>query len=773
MIRRALIAGTALVCAATAHAQEGGAIRSGEHADFSRLVMRVDVTTEWSLETRDGRATVFFPGRTLDFGTADVFDLIPRTRVTGVRVDETEGGTQVEIDLGCDCRVSTTFVDGRWLAVDVADRGAERARPDPAPEAEPKVAEDVPVESPEDRAIREAGIVASAEDILLQQIERAANQGIIQLKTGPSASAPDPGAPAMPRTLPPEPPAQPEIAATEPPGIRPEPQVASGENPLAGLLDHRQIVATTVFDRDSAGVAGRMAETALPVECIDDARLDVGDWSSGAPYLEQAADFARLAVGEFDTVDPVSLAAAARLKIHHGLGFEAEFLLGGFDAPVADRALLVDLARAVEGRAPAEDGPLSIAAACPGRHGLWLALAGPDPVWHGDEHFATLGVTLAELPPPLRSLVGPALIDRYLDAGHIDAARRIYDTVTRSAALPTPEMRLSEAGLVAAEGHPVEAIAAMNTLAESNAANAVEALTRMVRLALYARLPIPERLITDLRSAALQHRGTAREPELRALLAESLARDGALAEAMDEIAAAKTDLPDAEPGFTTLAADLLGEADPEETGAAQYAEIMLHWMPRIGRTPAEDATRMRVAERLDALGLPDAALVTLDPAIRRGGAEARRMAAAAQLKLGEPNAALAVLGDLTGPEAAELRARALARRGDFGGAVVALDIEGFPSRADDYAWPSGSWPRAAETAETPERAAMAEFMAMRTGDAAPAALAERPEALEPVAAFREPLPPLDRPSLDSARRLLASGRQIEGFVQDLLDNPEP
>ena len=182
---------------------------------------------------------------------------------------------------------------------------------------------------------------------------------------------------------------------------------------------------------------------------------------------------------------------------------------------------------------------------------------------------------------------------------------------------------------------------------------------------------------------------------------------------MGEIAAAKTDLPDAEPDFSALAADLLGEADPETTGAAEYAEIMLHWMPRIGRTPAEDATRLRVAERLDALGLPDAALDALDPAIRRGGAEARRMAAAARLKLGEPDAALAVLGDLSGPQAAELRARALARRGDFGGAVVALDIEGFPGRADDYAWPSGSWPRAAEMAETPERAAMAEFMAMR------------------------------------------------------------
>jgi hypothetical protein len=104
---------------------------------------------------------------------------------------------------------------------------------------------------------------------------------------------------------------------------------------------------------------------------------------------------------------------------------------------------------------------------------------------------------------------------------------------------------------------------------------------------------------------------------------------------------------------------------------------------------------------------------------------------------------------------------------------VALDVEGFASKADAYAWSSGAWPRAVEVAETPERAAMAEFMAMRAGDAGRSALSDAPEALEPVAAFREPLPPLERPSLDAARRLLASGAQIEGFVQHLLDNPEP
>ena len=43
----------------------------------------VEPTTEWSLETGDGRATLRFPGKPLAFGTDGVFDKIPRTRVTG------------------------------------------------------------------------------------------------------------------------------------------------------------------------------------------------------------------------------------------------------------------------------------------------------------------------------------------------------------------------------------------------------------------------------------------------------------------------------------------------------------------------------------------------------------------------------------------------------------------------------------------------------------------------------------------------------------------
>jgi hypothetical protein len=63
---------------------------------------------------------------------------------------------------------------------------------------------------------------------------------------------------------------------------------------------------------------------------------------------------------------------------------------------------------------------------------------------------------------------------------------------------------------------------------------------------------------------------------------------------------------------------------------------------------------------------------------------------------------------------------------------------------------------------------MASYMAARDGSAENPGPAGDPAAEAPGQAFREPLPRLDRPSLGAARRLLANGRAVGGFVQDLL-----
>ena len=50
--------------------------------------------------------------------------------------------------------------------------------------------------------------------------------------------------------------------------------------------------------------------------------------------------------------------------------------------------------------------------------------------------------------------------------------------------------------------------------------------------------------------------------------------------------------------------------------------------------------------------------------------------------------------------------------------------------------------------------------------------AEDPAALAPEAAFLEPVPALDRPTLSAARRLLSTGPKVDSFVQGVLaDTP--
>ncbi len=295
--------------AAPAIAAEGGTIRGGEHDGFTRIVLTVEPTTEWSLETVDGRATLRFPGKQLAFGTEGVYDKIPRTRVKVVSVIPDAAGTLVTVDLGCDCRVSTSFVGAQYLALDVADRDAATAAVEPPPE------------TPEARAAREHAAVSSAEEALIRQIERAASQGIVRFN--------DPDAPPEPEHAAALEQAQPGSAA----GAIPEAPVDAAiapESVLAALAGSDQVLATTVYDRDGRRARAAGETDGPPEVCLDDARLDVGAWSNGLALTAQMPEFGRQLVSEFDAPNPEAVRDLARLYIRFGFGAEAEALLAAF-----------------------------------------------------------------------------------------------------------------------------------------------------------------------------------------------------------------------------------------------------------------------------------------------------------------------------------------------------------------------------------------------------------------------------------------------------------
>lgn len=732
-----------LTLAAPALAREGGPIRTGEHPGFTRVVMEIEPATEWSLETREGTAVIRFPGRAIAFGTEGVWERIPRDRVTSIAADLGPEGARVTLGLGCDCRVTASFVGARRLAIDVIDRGA--AAP-PPPARETKAA----------RAARETEAVASAEAALAAQIVHAADQGVVQL-TGAAPAAPIAVAPVA---------AAPAVEPVPAPPARPEAPAEGGR----ALAD--QIAAISVYDRDDATLAALRAATPPPAACLPDEAFDLGAWSDGTGFSAEAARLMRRIVGEFDRTDPEALRALARLRIRHGFGREAEAELAAFgDAGLADRALLADLARAVEGRAVAADGPLALAEDCPGAHALWLALGGAAPAWRGPIQFAAVREAFAALPPDLRALLGPGLAGRLLDRGRAAEAAAIA-AISRRPGLPeTPEQALAAARLLAAEGAPEEALAMLRGLAESGAPIAPQALALLARIAFAQGMALPDRLITDLAAAATAARGDPGEAGLRSLLVASLGARGALQEAVAEARRAAAALPSAGGLLAARAAAAVAAADPAKVGDAVYAEAALTVAPMIAPGVAQDPDRRVIAGRLIALGLPNAAVELLAPATLRGDPGALRLVAAAALALGRPAEAEAAVAGLSDPEAARLRAAALAAAGAPDRAVAALVAAGVAEEAGAYAWISGDWARArAAATDDPARAAMAAYMAGR-GAPRPGSA---PEPLTPEAAFALPPPALTRPSLGAARDLIASGRQLDDFLGAVLaEGAEP
>lgn len=781
----------ALLAATPALAFEGGEVRSGEHADFSRIVMAVEPATEWSLETRDRKAVITFPDKSLAYDLRGVFDLIPRDRITDITTAQGAAGTTITLSLACDCRVSTKFVNGQYLAVDVGDPTALAAlSPDdpaligpPPPEARTDAAK---APEPETAApMRQGEGSFSAEDLLIRQIERAASQGLIQLADdAPDPTQPDTGrveaetlsreADGPPEALAetaPAKPAQASVPANDPTlPMQTGADLPAQPETLAALLDARQIAARTVYDRSGALPISEPASPPVPTPCRQDAALAVGEWTNGLPLTRQIPQFSRALVGEFDRPNAEAIHDLARLYIRYGFGLEAESLLSQFDAEIPERALLVDLARAVEGRPVISNEGLALDVICPGNHGLWLAAGGYQPVYRDADQFRALEASFSDLPPDLRALIGTDMVERLLDEGHNPEARTLLDIVERPGNYNADDLRLAAARVLTAEGKPREGIRILSTLVEKNAPNAIDALTAMVRIAIIEDIDIPDRTITDLRSAVFENRSTAREPGLRALLAETLANGDDLEAAMDEIVAAREDLPPSIPLFDALAAQILEAADPALTGESVYADAILTHGDLIATSRETDTARRVIAGRLLELGLANAAIDILAPTISRGDADARKLAATAQLRLGNGTVARLLLAGLEGEDVAELRARGFALGGDFDEAVATLEDAGLKSDAGPYAWPSGDWSLARDTSETTERVAMANYMGARDGTLPEPDPAEAPAELPAAEAFQQPLPPLDEASLGSARTLLANGRQVLGFVTDVLEN---
>lgn len=616
-------------------------VRSGEHADFSRVVFPFDRPTDWALDYTGDGYVLTLERSDLSFDFSRVFRFIPRTRLSDIAAAD----GRVDLPLACDCHAEAFLVDANTLVVDFFD-GPPETQPMPEP-PEPEVdtanaqpprpdslkrpsirilgefaktedtAPDAPAEPAQDA--RHAEHLQQMQEALLRELSRAGAQGLVE--------------PDLPQITPPESAQAPEEQAA--PAL-PAPPPQPAELPIhvetavdRGLRDRRETASTT---------AGR--------PCYPNRYFDVAHWANPDNPLETVAHNRTLLVEEFDRPNPDVVLALARAYVFMGFGAEARAVLSGFDTKIDGANHLLALADIMDHGETARAEFYADQLACDSKVAFWAALSAPHLPKGRTIETTAIQREFSGLPLHLRRHLGPLLAERFLEIGDRESAARIRNAISRAPGQHGEAYELMEARLKASDGHTEDAVKDLGAIVAEDGSHAPDALVLKVRMAIDSGQALARADVENAEALAFTHRGTAQGNELAALGALGRAHLGDFEAAFKTMRA----LPrSAAPRLPSQIIEVLAkQADDATFLTFTFQHLRFEPSPSLF-----DPARSRTIERLLALGFPEQAAQILG---RPGDAPTDRLLwARLELARGHSDKALSILGDIASPAAQELR----------------------------------------------------------------------------------------------------------------------
>ncbi|MEM8656692.1 MAG: hypothetical protein AAGF22_01235, partial [Pseudomonadota bacterium] len=341
----ALMAALLAVMPREVAAQQPTSVRAIEHPEFSRLVLSLPPNVEPSLIVDGASARLSLAGEQVEYDFSGVFDRMPRDRIRAVNLATVGTDTIITLSLGCSCTVQLEPIGSRFLAVDVR-RGADYSRrwpqfssPEPAIERtaeETEVARPASPPAPTPVApVASSGVEAEApvtvevaRDALVQQLDRAIEQGLLSLAPMVEDGAPEIAvAEAVQEVA--EPVQVPQPVSTVQRPAPAEIPAQPGKDTLTATLSAQNQV--TVRDtptnlEPSPDDAPEVRE--IVAQCAFDTPLDTQRWSFSGTEFTDSLGMARLGVTDATgTVSKEGVLDLARLYISHGMGREVVSLL--------------------------------------------------------------------------------------------------------------------------------------------------------------------------------------------------------------------------------------------------------------------------------------------------------------------------------------------------------------------------------------------------------------------------------------------------------------
>ncbi|WP_424966433.1 hypothetical protein [Dinoroseobacter sp. S375] len=491
-------------------------IRSGEHADFSRLVIQFDEATDWEL----GRSDTGYVMRSAGLGTpmdlTEVFRLIPRTRISRVRHDPS--ASQFWLDLACDCHADAFELREGRVVIDVkAGAAPDTARfeeplksrtiaekmdakppvsevPSPAPKAE--IPPPLPVNLDRDLFRSE----------LVEGLSKAMTQGLIS----PGFSL--------------------EEAAKKP-------------------VDEPNPESTASSDPEEEVAPNSVGRTTLTQVELDRLRRFLSDPERNT---SQCAKFQDL---EFtlDNIDPLSGVRTERARLYDPMGRLSQrsafdlaiaYLSLGFGAEALEILELVDQQ---DTRTPAfkaigailEQQPITSAnpfwgqIECRGGYVIWEVLSRETASRLDEEHLRGIQLHFLELPKQLRRRIGPELGVKLAEAGYVEVAQVIRNSLVRAETNEFAALRSIDASMALEIKETQHGVQHLEELVLQDTADAPTALLRLFDAYSRNGLEPPEKFMALISSYSFELQGTSTGAQLALREIEFLIRAGQLNDALD------------------------------------------------------------------------------------------------------------------------------------------------------------------------------------------------------------------------------------------------
>ncbi|SFB05330.1 hypothetical protein SAMN05421688_2588 [Poseidonocella pacifica] len=683
MIKRCLV-GISLLLPAMTEA-ETVRVLSGEHDGYTRLVLDLPQRMNFSSELDGSRLRLNFEDDDLSFDTGRVFARIRRERIHSFP-DPGRAGS-LEVELGCECEVSQFWHLDNYLVLDISGNGSEPkpgaqtvsrpfglsapagaslsfgelsygsttptvittgrmetieapaeepAPPAPAPNLQRSDSEykgDLLTRLDDELARR--GRVSEIEKQLLEQIGRAASQGLL---APVEAKRPDP---VVKRKE--------EHTPTTPEMVKSHPAASA------------QIRAATSVDQSLAGVAEALSPLSASSSCVDAADFHVASWIDSEDFGAELAKNRAALIDEREEPDTDAALDYARMFIAFGFGAEAAQALEFANSEDPAVTVAADMARILEHGANARQDILPYQGKCGGARSLWSLFSPESDLPFGVVPREEIVQAYSDLPVAVKSAISPALTTRLGELGERELAETLLRFVKRQIDEPEPAMQLAEVKLRGFDGDD-HGLDELKDIARANQPESPEAMTAYIEQAIEQDKEIAAEIVELIGVMLVENRGTPAEGPLSRSFVLALSHSARHAESIERLSALEAG-PEVQRVHDKVYADLTREAATDS--------FLIHTLPmgRNERKNLSSGNANGIAKRLLSEGFASQALDFVGLPNPSDSDKRRLLRAEIYLAMEKSDMALLELFELSGEEAEVLRARAFSEGGQQDAAI--------------------------------------------------------------------------------------------------------